>query len=238
MEYTTKYKLSKPTYDDDVDIQVLNNNMDIIDSKLQSVSMVDNTLHIDDNSYPLNFLPLTGGTVTGNTEFTGKLINKGKDVGQLFNGSAEIKSILDWDKMKDVYGSNMLSKDTIIKDVHKTVTYPDWCIFNDTVGSVMYLATNKDIYLTDDFTKYDEIMFVTILTGTFLVIDKHKTAQLNYMLDNYGIVNLTNNSDDLCVYGYHAYGTSKGGSTTRMFKYYDDSCYIVDILGVKYTEVK
>lgn len=66
MEYTTKHKLSKPTYDDDVDIQVLNNNFDIIDSKLQSVSVVDNTLHVDDNSYPLNFLPLEGGNITGN----------------------------------------------------------------------------------------------------------------------------------------------------------------------------
>lgn len=66
MEYTTKYRLSKPTYDDDVDIQVLNNNMDIIDSKLQSVSVVDNTLHVDDKSYPLNFLPLEGGNITGN----------------------------------------------------------------------------------------------------------------------------------------------------------------------------
>lgn len=66
MEYTTKYRLSKPTYDDDVDIQVLNNNMDIIDSKLQSVSVVDNTLHVDDKSYPLDFLPLAGGNITDN----------------------------------------------------------------------------------------------------------------------------------------------------------------------------
>ncbi len=84
MEYTTKYKLSKPTYDDDVDIQVLNKNFDIIDAKLQSVSVTDNTLHVDDNNYPLNFLPLTGGTVTGDTEITGKLTNNGKDIGKMF----------------------------------------------------------------------------------------------------------------------------------------------------------
>ena len=65
MEYTAKYKLSKPTYDDDVDIQVLNKNFDIIDSRLQSVSVTDNTLYIDDTNYPLNFLPLTGGNLTG-----------------------------------------------------------------------------------------------------------------------------------------------------------------------------
>ena len=72
MEYTKKYKLSKPTYDDDVDIKVINNNMDIIDGKLQNVSMIDNTLHIDNNSYPLNFLPLTGGNLTGELTVQGK----------------------------------------------------------------------------------------------------------------------------------------------------------------------
>lgn len=37
MEYTNNLKLSKPSYDDDVDIQVLNNNMDIIDNKFDSL---------------------------------------------------------------------------------------------------------------------------------------------------------------------------------------------------------
>ena len=34
MEYTQNLKLSKPSYDDDVDVQVLNNNMDILDSNI------------------------------------------------------------------------------------------------------------------------------------------------------------------------------------------------------------
>lgn len=51
MEYTKNLKLSKPSYDDDVDIQVLNNNMDIIDNKISNVR---------------NYLPLTGGTMIGN----------------------------------------------------------------------------------------------------------------------------------------------------------------------------
>lgn len=51
MEYTKNLKLSKPSYDDDVDIQVLNNNMDIIDNRISNVR---------------NYLPLTGGTMSGN----------------------------------------------------------------------------------------------------------------------------------------------------------------------------
>ena len=50
MEYTKNLKLSKPSYDDDVDIQVLNNNMDILDNRISNVR---------------NYLPLTGGTMSG-----------------------------------------------------------------------------------------------------------------------------------------------------------------------------
>lgn len=50
MEYTKNLKLHKPSYDDDVDIQVLNNNMDILDDKVGK----------------LPYLPLAGGTMKGN----------------------------------------------------------------------------------------------------------------------------------------------------------------------------
>lgn len=41
MDYTKNYNLSKPTYDDDVDIQILNKNMDILDDLLNK--MITNT---------------------------------------------------------------------------------------------------------------------------------------------------------------------------------------------------
>ena len=49
MEYTKNLRLSKPSYDDDVDIQVLNNNMDMLDEKVGN----------------LPYLPLAGGTMNG-----------------------------------------------------------------------------------------------------------------------------------------------------------------------------
>ena len=49
MEYTKNLKLHKPSYDDDVDVQALNNNMDILDDKVGN----------------LDYLPLTGGTMRG-----------------------------------------------------------------------------------------------------------------------------------------------------------------------------
>lgn len=53
MEYTKNLRLSKPSYDDDVDVQVLNNNMDILDDRVGS----------------LPYLPLKGGTMSGNITF-------------------------------------------------------------------------------------------------------------------------------------------------------------------------
>lgn len=55
MEYTKNLKLSKPSYDDDVDIQVLNNNMNILDDNLKR-----------NNDKFNQYLPLSGGTMQGN----------------------------------------------------------------------------------------------------------------------------------------------------------------------------
>lgn len=54
MEKTTNYKLYKPSYDDDVDIQILNNNMDILDDNLKR-----------NNDKFNQYLPLSGGTMQG-----------------------------------------------------------------------------------------------------------------------------------------------------------------------------
>ena len=54
MKQTTNYKLYKPSYDDDVDIQILNNNMDILDDNLKR--------NIDKFG---QYLPLSGGTMQG-----------------------------------------------------------------------------------------------------------------------------------------------------------------------------
>lgn len=54
MEKTTNYKLYKPSYDDDVDIQILNNNMDILDDNLKR-----------NNDKFKQYLPLSGGAMQG-----------------------------------------------------------------------------------------------------------------------------------------------------------------------------
>lgn len=237
MEYTTKYKLSKPTYDDDVDIQVLNKNFDIIDGKLQTVSVSDNTLHVDDNNYPLNFLPLTGGTVTGDTEFTGKLTNNGKDIGKLFNGSATIESILDWSKMKEVYGSTMTSTTTIYKGKSKTITYPSWCVYTENMGLIYFNPINKDLYLTDNFTNYDEIVFNVLLSDTNNMFYYWKSKVLEYVFENQGYVNVSELSGTYMSYhGFNQYGSKLASdvSTRNHLKYYTSKGWMIDVYGVKY----
>lgn len=74
--YTKNYKLIKPSYDEDIDIQDINNNMDVIDNTINDLDFVQNAykdnhvLHLNKRGgsgidIPLNYLPLTGGTLTG-----------------------------------------------------------------------------------------------------------------------------------------------------------------------------
>lgn len=79
MEYTTNLNLSKPSYDDDVDIQQINRNMDIIDNEIKKA------VDIDLSKYALkkDYLPLAGGTMTGN-------IQLGNLIGLLFSNKSSI----------------------------------------------------------------------------------------------------------------------------------------------------
>lgn len=248
MDYTKNLKLSKPSYDDDVDIQIINTNMDMLDDNISNLDYVKNvqtdknglTFTKKDNTQiavPLDYLKLTGGTVTGDTEFTGKLTNNSKDVGKLFNGSATIKSILDWDKMKDVYGSEMSSTKTIYKGKQKTITYPKWCVFNANLGAYYFNMANMNIYLKDDFTNYDEIGFHICNAPEFNGVIWRKSQQMLYLFENFGYVNLGQISGyDYVFHGFYQYGTKPATdvSTKRMFKYVDDSGRCIDVYGVKY----
>lgn len=221
MDYTKNLKLSKPSYDDDVDIKIINTNMDML----------------DDNISNLNYLPLTGGTVTGNTEITGTLTNNGKDVGKMFNGSANIEVLLDWDKMKEVYGSIMTSTTTIYKGESKTITYPNWCNFNADLGIYYFSLTNKDLYLIDDFTSYDEVIFQCVLSGSNTSLYPWKSKVLECMFENHGYINVSSDYGcDAIYHGFYQYGEKSATdvSTRRMLKYYDDSGYIANVYGVKY----
>lgn len=240
MEYTTKYKLSKPTYNDDVDIQVLNKNFDVIDAKLQSVSVTGNTLHVDDNNYPLNFLPLTGGTVTGDIEITGKLTNNGKDVERLFcNKEPILTPLIDFDKMAEVRASTEKTTVTTIRNGQSvSVSYYGWCLFS-TPMSIVYFETG-DIYLKEPFTNYDKLLVVTLGSNNNQsircnVID---CGMLEWYMNNLPIVPLTEatgrGSGYWGLFPYKTWGTQTKTSTTTKLTCQGESTDMIEIYGVKY----
>lgn len=98
---TTNYNLTKPDLNDWADIRVLNNNMDIIDSAMKTISDLAETgsggADIDLSAYALKsqldgYLPTTGGNVTGKLTYNGvevatvKNIKQGTKKGEEANG--------------------------------------------------------------------------------------------------------------------------------------------------------
>lgn len=80
---TTNYNLTKPDMTDYADIRIINNNMDIIDSTMKTISDLagsgggGDTPSIDLSDYALksqlnSYLPLTGGDLTGMLTINGK----------------------------------------------------------------------------------------------------------------------------------------------------------------------
>lgn len=72
--YTNNLNLIKPGYDDDIDVTKLNNNSDVIDTQITNIINVNNNQNarltaLENKTY--QYLPLTGGTVTGDLNITG-----------------------------------------------------------------------------------------------------------------------------------------------------------------------
>lgn len=82
---TLNLNLVKPEMSDYADIRVLNGNMDILDKEIGGLDYVKSVVKSDSGltftkkddteiQVPLNYLPLIGGTVTGNVNINGELL--------------------------------------------------------------------------------------------------------------------------------------------------------------------
>lgn len=246
MDYTKNLKLSKPSYDDDVDIKIINTNMDMLDDNISNLDYVKN-VQTDNNgltftkkddsqiNVPLDYLKLTGGSVTGDTEITGTLTNNGKDVGRLFNDTKNTyTSVIDWNKMKEIYGSTLVTK-TYTKDGEsKSISYPNWCTWSNSNPSI-YGFTDKDIYLVDDFTKYDKLILILSKNNCIdTYVSIHETAMLDWRLSNMNINNLGLGEWTWNVYGYSDYNDSGKKSLKNKITFFGASACLSNIYGVKY----
>lgn len=251
MKYTTNYNLYKPDYDDTIDVDFLNKNMDVLDNQINGLDYVQN-VNTSDNGLTfikrngdtipvsLNYLPITGGTVTGDTEFTGKLTNNGKDVGRLFcNKSPILTPLIDFDKMATVRGNTEKTTVTTIRNGQSTsVTYYDWCLFSLPMSTV-YFETG-DIYLKEPFTNFDKLLVVTLGSNNNQsircnVID---CGMLDWYMNNLPIVPLTEatgrGSGYWGLFPFKKWGTQTKTSTTTKLTCQGESTDMVEIYGVKY----
>lgn len=251
MDYTKNLKLSKPSYDDDVDIQIINTNMDMLDDNISKLDYVKN-VQTDDNGLtftkkdnsqiqvPLNYLPLTGGTVTGDTEITGTLTNNGKDVGRLFcNKEPSLTPLIDFDKMATVRGNTEKTTVTTIRNGKSvSVSYYSWCLFS-TPMSTVYFETG-DIYLKESFTNYDKLLVVTLGSNDNQSIRCNiiDCGILEWYMNNLPIVPLTGatgrGSGWWGLFPYNKWGTQTKTSTTTKLTCQGESTDMIQIYGVKY----
>lgn len=250
MKYTTNYNLYKPDYDDTIDVDFLNKNMDVLDNQINGLDYVQN-VNTSDNGLTfikrngdtipvsLDYLKLTGGTVTGDTEVTGTLTNNGKDIGRLFcNKSPILTPLIDFDKMAEARGTEKKTVQTIQNGVSTNVTYYSWCLFSNPMSTV-YFETG-DIYLKEPFTNYDKLLVVTLGSNNSQsmrcnVID---CGMLEWYMNNLPIVPLTGatgrGSGWWGLFPFKVWGTQTKTSTTTKLTCLGESTDMVEIYGVTY----
>lgn len=253
MKYTTNYNLYKPDYDDTIDVNYLNQNMDVLDNTVSSLNYVQNVNTSDEGltfikrdgqqiAVPLNYLKLTGGTVKGDTEFTGKLTNNGKDIGRLFNDSPDNWTpLIDWDKMCEVYGTVKVDYSYIKNGKTVTIQRPNWTNVGSGDNLPVVAFGAKDIYMKEDFTNYDKLMILFVKSRNFadLAVTYLDTKELDWRMRNYRMCNLNHGEDTWNVYGYDTYGTDlTHQSTKKKLVFNQSSAMIVNVFGIKFTEVK
>lgn len=254
MKYTENYNLYKPDYDDTIDVNYLNKNMDVLDNTVHGLNYIQNVNTSNTGitfikrdgqqiGVPLNYLKLTGGTVTGGTEFTGKLTNNSKNVGRLFkNVNPILTPLIDWDAIaQSRQRTDKTTVQTIRNGVSTRVSYYTWQGFHPELG-LSYIE-NGDIYLKEQFTNYDKLLVVSLGANAYNTVRYHiiDCGEFEWAMNNLPAVCLTGDASSAglwSIYPYKTWGTNTKTSTKTLFKNYKESCDLVEIYGIKYTEVK
>lgn len=156
MKYTTNFNLYKPDYDDTIDVDFINKNMDTLDNQLgnldyiKSVSTSNHALKFITNlnetiNVPLNYLPAGGGNIDGTLTVNGNdlltVVGKGSNYIKYSDGTAFI-----FDTVGDISGSSGTYTYPIPLATIATVT-TNWtgngagyCVVNDITGTSVKLV--------------------------------------------------------------------------------------------------
>lgn len=247
---TTNLKLVKPDLTDFADIRVLNQNMDTLDNAVGGLDYIKNVTTSDSGltftkkddtvvNVPLDYLKLTGGTVTGDTEFTGKLTNNSKDVGRLFcNKQPILTPLIDFDEMAKTRGTTKVTVQTTQNGKSTSISYYEWCYFKESTSTIAF--ETGDIILKESFTNYDKLLVVTTATNANEDI-KYNTldcGMLEWMMNNMPVVSLTGEAGNgyWVVYPFEMWGTQTKTSTATKLVLRREITDMIEIYGIKYTE--
>lgn len=181
MEYTKNLRLSKPSYDDDVDVQVLNINMDIIDDRLA------------DEPY----LPIKGGNVTGNVNFVNGA--SAKFVNGINDGAVRMQS----DGTMDV---GVATSDVVNKLNLSSRNRPTWSLGSDITKQIAML---DDIIVAQKLDRIGFVKFASGLiiqwgesdfnTSTYLDVTLPIACKVFIATCSDSIVNIRTRGDEFFV---------------------------------------
>lgn len=257
MANTTYLKLAKPTYNDVIDVEVLNNNSDILDTEINNIKNIDNTQNrklsdhdnrittLESKTYP--YLPLTGGTISGNLEVSdnlnvlGTLIYKNREVQRLYTitdesiKSTDLKSLISsWTKGMEVSGdyySWKLFQDPV------TLWTELYVFVNNSYGDIWYKlktpvkwkgANSTFITMTASRSISPAIMIndnviTWVNSDTFYTFSRERTEQMYIFCGYASEVYNPSNASALCIYDDETAKATEVHNLTHELKQVNDT---------------
>lgn len=257
MANTTYLKLAKPTYNDVIDVEVLNNNSDILDTEINNIKNIDNTQNrklsdhdnrittLESKTYP--YLPLTGGTISGNLEVSdnlnvlGTLIYKNREVQRLYTitdesiKSTDLKSLISsWTNGMEVSGdyySWKLFQDPV------TLWTELYVFVNNSYGDIWYKlktpvkwkgANSTFITMTasrsiSPATMINDNVITWVNSDTFYTFSRERTEQMYIFCGYASEVYNPSNASALCIYDDETAKATEVHNLTHELKQVNDT---------------
>lgn len=156
LEYTTNLNLFKPSYDDDVDIQVINHNMDVLDNEIKKAGDID----LSQYALKKDYLPLAGGAMKGNIQLPELIGLMFSAKSNLNFSNSERKETLNINA--DKLNCNIAGKPFVI--VGDSITYDGNDLIIASKGADFVKLSNGLTFQWGFISKPDSVTFSSLIT--------------------------------------------------------------------------